>query len=398
MKNFMEKLLCVFFAASCGIVCFADDSSEYQKTALNSPDRTIPVFYEALKAKMPFALGWKDGSDPVAWKASGLQKARDLMISYEDDTPFNMIVIDKEDRGTYIAEKIVYNVSAESRTLAYLLVPKAADGKEIEKFPAALMLHDHGSNFAIGKEKMVKPFGNTDEDKAKLDNATAWSQRFFTGTFPGDELAKRGYVVLSVDALGWGDRSVAGFKTDSQQALACNLFNMGTSFASLIAQEDVRAAKFLANLDIVDKKRVACVGFSMGAFRSWQLAALSDDITAGIAVCWMGTMPGLMVPGNNQLKGQSAFSMLHPYIARYLDYPDVAGLAAPKPMLFYNGEKDGLFPLTCVGEAYAKMHKIWAANGAEDKLHTEIIPGGQHEFLAPQQKAAYDWLDAQFGL
>ena len=150
--------------------------------------------------------------------------------------------------------------------------------------------------------------------------------------FPGDELAKRGYVVLSFDALGWGDRSVKGFSTDSQQSLGSNLFNMGTSFAGIIAQEDCRAAKFLASLPQVDKKKVACMGFSMGVFRSWQLAAISDDITAGVAVCWFGTMKGHIIPGDGQLKGNSAFSMLHPTIAKYLDYPDVAGLAAPKPM------------------------------------------------------------------
>lgn len=395
MKIMFKRSLSIAVAITLGAMCFAEGSKEYQKTAINSPDRSMPVFYEALKARMPFTMGWKDGSDPAAWKTAGVAKAREIMTPYKDDTPFDMVVIDKENRGSYTAEKIVYNMSSDSRCLAYLLVPK---GKKGQTFPAAIMLHDHGSRFTIGKEKMVKPFGKTDEDAAKLKDTEGWSQRFFTNTYPGDELAKRGYVVLSIDALGWGDRSVKGFRTESQQALACNLMNMNTSFAAIIAQEDVRAAKMLANLPQVDKARVACVGFSMGAFRSWQLAALSDDITAGIVICWMGTMKGLMEIDNNQLKGQSAFSMLHPGIGQYLDYPDVAGLAAPKPMLFYNGEMDGLFPLESVNEAYTKMHAIWKANNADDKLHTEIIPKGDHAFYAPQQKTAYDWLDAQFGV
>ena len=394
MKAIKKIIITAMFTAAVSGV-FAEAGKDYVKQEINSPDRSMPTFFEAVKARMAFSLGWKDGSDPAAWRKAGLEKAREIMIMNEDTTPFDMVILESEKRDGYTAHKVVYNVSAESRTLAYLLVP---NGKKKQTFPAALMLHDHGSKFTIGKEKMVKPFGSTEEDAAKLKEAEAWSQKFFNGTFPGDELAKRGYVVLSVDAFGWGDRSVKGFKTDSQQALAANLFNMGSSFAGIIAQEDVRAAKFLASLPEVDKSRVACVGFSMGAFRSWQLAALSDDITAGIAVCWMGTMQGLMVIGNNQLKGQSAYSMLHPYIARYLDYPDVAGLAAPKPMLFFNGEKDGLFPLDSVNQAYSTMHKIWKANGAEDKLHTEIIPGGIHNFLPEQQKTAYDWLDKQFGI
>jgi len=393
MKKNIRWIFAAISAVVCASVAFAEGSKEYVTQEINSPDRAMPTFFEALKAKMPFSLGWKDGVDPAQWRKDGLEKAREIMIQNEDNTPFDMVILESEKRDGYTAHKIVYNVSAESRTLAYLLIPK---GKKNKTYPAALMLHDHGSKFNIGKEKMVKPFGTSEDDVKKLQTAEAWSSRFFRGTFPGDELAKRGYVVLSVDALGWGDRSVPGFKTDSQQALACNLFNMGSSFAGIIAQEDCRAAKFLASLPQVDKTRVACIGFSMGAFRSWQCAALSDDITAGIAVCWMGTMPGLMVIGNNQLKGQSAYSMLHPYIARYLDYPDVAGLAAPKPMLFFNGGDDGLFPVPVVEEAYAKMHKIWEANGAGDKLHTEIIPNGDHAFLPAQQKTAYDWLDKMF--
>ena len=258
------------------------------------------------------------------------------------------------------------------------------------------MLHDHGSNFVIGKEKMVRPFGKSESDQAKLKRAEDWSKNYFAGTFPGDELAKRGYVVLSFDAFAWGDRSVERFGTGSQQSLASNLFNMGTSFAGIIAQEDCRAAKLLASLPQVDNTRVACVGFSMGAFRSWQLAAISDDITAGIVSCWMGTMKSHMVEDDGQLKGNSAFSMLHPTIGKFLDYPDVAGLAAPKPMYFISGELDGINPLDGVNDAYDKMHKIWKANGADDKLVTEIVPKMYHSFLPAQQKASYDWLDKMF--
>ncbi len=387
----MKKIVCALALSMCVASIFAQE--KYVTQEIDSPDRSMPTFYESLKAKMPFALAWKDGSNPKKWKKAALAKAREQIIAFDDKTPFKPEVLDEEKRDGYTAKKIIFNISEESRVLALLLVPDNA-----KKAPAALMLHDHGSKFTIGKEKMVRPFAS---DEKRVSEAVAWASRFFDDDeheecFPGDELAKRGYVVLSIDALGWGDRSVEKFKTDSQQALACNLFNMGSSFAGIIAQEDCRAAKFLASLPEVDKKKVAAVGFSMGAFRAWQVAALSDDITAGIADCWMGTMRGLMVPGNNQLKGQSAFSMLHPYIARYLDYPDVASLAAPKPMLFFNGEDDSLFPKAVVEDAYAKMHSVWKANKAEDKLHTEIVADMGHEFPPAQRQQAFDWLDKMF--
>lgn len=388
------KMFAVLMVAVLSVsLAFAKGDEKYVTQEINAADRCLPTFYEALKARMTYSLGWKDGSDPVAWKKAGLEKARELMIQNEDNTPFDMVVIDSEKRDGYTAQKVVFNISKESRVLAYLLVPK---GKKNQKFPAALMLHDHGSNFRIGKEKMVKPFGKTKVDEERLKLTQDWAKTYFSEKFPGDELAKRGYVVLSFDAFGWGDRSVKGFSTGSQQSLASNLFNMGTSFAGIIAQEDCRAAKFLASLPEVDSTKVACVGFSMGGFRAWQLAAISDDITAGISVCWIGTMKDHIVDGDGQLKGNSAFSMLHPTIAKYLDYPDVAGLAAPKAMYFISGDKDGVNPVESTNNAYAKMRKIWQANGADDKLVTTMNAGLTHSFPAEQQKLAFDWLDKQF--
>ncbi|MGI5058821.1 dienelactone hydrolase family protein [Treponema pectinovorum] len=394
MKKLLKRAAFAVFAVFFAFSSFAEGSKEYVTQEINASSRCLPTFYENIKSRWTFKMGYKDGVDVAQWKKDGLAKARELIIQEEDNTPFDMVVIATEKRDGYTAQKVVFNISKDSRVLAYLLVP---NGKKNQTYPAALMLHDHGSKFVIGKEKMVKPFGNTEEDKEKLKNSDAWSYSYFSKLYPGDELAKRGYVVLSFDALGWGDRSVKGFATDSQQSLASNLFNMGTSFAGIIAQEDCRAAKFLASLPQVDKKRVAALGFSMGGFRSWQLAAISDDITAGISVCWFGTMKGHIVEKDGQLKGNSAYSMLHPTIAKFLDYPDVAGLAAPKPMYFINGDVDPVNPVAGIKEGYEKIQKIWAANNAQDKLKTEIFAGHDHSFPVDKQKSAFDWLDAQFG-
>lgn len=419
VKRLIKKSFFAVFTVFFAFNSFAEGSKEYVTQEINAAERCLPVFYENIKSRWTFKLGYKDDVDFKQWQKTGLEKARELIIQEEDDTPFDMVVLESEKRDGYTAQKVVFNISQDSRVLAYLLVP---NGKKGQTFPAALMLHDHGSKFDIGKEKMVKAFSSdkkvakvlgikdkktareeaaklSPESKAiydKIVSSDSWAGNYFSNLYPGDELAKRGYVVLSFDALGWGDRSVKNFSTGSQQSLASNMFNMGTSFAGVIAQEDCRAAKFLASLPQVDKSRVACVGFSMGGFRSWQLAAISDDITAGISVCWFGTMKGHIVEKDGQLKGNSAFSMLHPTMAKFLDYPDIAGLAAPKPMYFIGGDKDSVNPEAGTKEAYEKVHKIWAAANAADKVKTEIVPEMVHAFPAEQQKAAFDWLDEQF--
>ena len=215
-------------------------------------------------------------------------------------------------------------------------------------------------------------------------------EKAYGGRFIGDELARRGYVCFAIDALNWSDRGGAGY--EGQHALASNLLHYGMSWAGLIAWEDLRSAEFLATRPEVDRARVAAMGLSVGAWRTWQVAALSEHIRAGAAICWMSTLNGQMAPGINRTRGQSAYSMTHPGLFDTLDFPDIASLAAPKPMLFYGGLQDRLFPITSVKDAYNVMRTVWGARGMTDRLETRLwdVP---HEFNREMQEAAFAWLD-----
>lgn len=354
---------------------------QYQTTGLNG---NLPVFYEQRKAKLDFPMSWTSGNyyDFDQWKQVARDVVLEKLIEVPAELPYNPVIIDEIDRGTYLGRKVVFDLTAESRVLGLMLVPKGEG-----PFPAVLLLHDHGSKFDIGKEKLIQPWGDPNREQI----AQTWADKYFSGRFIGDELAKRGYLVLAVDALGWGDRGTITYS--EQQALASNLLNLGSSLAGLLAVEDIRSASFLSSLPEVDSQRVAALGFSLGSYRAWQVTALSDEIKAGVAICWIGTNQGLMVPGNNVLRGQSAFYMVHPGLAKYLDYPDVASIAAPKPMLFYNGGLDKLFPVESVQDAYDKMRKVWQSQGAGDRLETKLWPNLSHEFIEEQQIAVFDWLD-----
>jgi hypothetical protein len=103
----------------------------------------------------------------------------------------------------------------------------------------------------------------------------------------------------------------------------------------------------------------------------------------------------LLVPGSNLSHGQSSFTTTHPNLANYLDYPDIASLACPKPMLFYNGDQDNLFPSASVQDAYATMHKVWDSQKAGDRLVTKLWDAG-HVFNMEMQNEAFEWLDRHF--
>lgn len=244
--------------------------------------------------------------------------------------------------------------------------------------------------FCIGKEKMVRPFHVAPE---VMKDADQWVDRYYDGQYTGDYLARHGYVVLAVDALLWGERGrKEGASYDAQQALASNFLQMGTSWGAFIHMDDVRSAEFLASLPFVDKERVGCLGFSMGAYRSWMLGALTDAVRASASVCWMNTTEYLMTPTNNQNKGGSAYAMLVPGLRRYLDYPHVASIACPKPTLLFNGTSDKLFPVEGVNDAYREMQSVWKSQGASDRLVTRLWDE-THFFNREMQQAVLAFFD-----
>jgi dienelactone hydrolase len=349
-------------------------------------DGPLPDFHPALKDGLTFPLAW--GRSPIrdfrAWRRTARAKVEELLIVEPDQrAPYAPEFGARSEADGFTRELVTVSLTRHERVRGALLTPHGPG-----PFPAVLLLHDHGAKFDIGKEKLVRPW----YDDARLASAQAWADRYFSGRFVGDELARRGYVVLCLDALGWGDRGPLTY--DQQQALASNFFNLGSSLAGLMAREDARAAGFLAGLDRVDARRVAAVGFSMGAYRAWQTAALTDDIAATASVCWMTGLKEMMVPGNNTLRGQSSYYMLHPGLPRCLDFPDVAGIAAPRPMLFFDGGLDPLFPADGVRVAYDKLRAVWRSRHAEERLHLKTWPDLGHVFVDRMQDEVFTWLDA----
>jgi hypothetical protein len=84
------------------------------------------------------------------------------------------------------------------------------------------------------------------------------------------------------------------------------------------------------------------------------------------------------------------FANCFPGLRRWMDYPHIASIACPKPMLFINGTKDKLFPTNGASKAFDIMHRVWDSQGATDKLQTEMwdIP---HIFGKPVQKRALEF-------
>ena len=327
----------------------------------------LPRYVEQLKKELTYPLAWGNSGikDFAEWKTAARAKVLECMMTPPKQAEsYDCQVIGEERRDGYTARKILFNVNAYSRITAYLLIP---DGKG--PFPAVNMLHDHGGHLYIGKEKMVRPF---DVDTAVVNDADRWVEKLYDGQYAGDYFARNGYVVFSADAPMWGERGREEGVDRSKYDIICgNMMMLGRDLSAFMTYDDITGTEFLASLPEVDKSRIGCMGCSMGAYRAWMLAALSDKIAAAASICWM-TVTDVQMSVKDKKREYGGFANCIPALRQWLDYPHIASIACPKPMLFINGTRDHLFPVDGTHSAFSVMHDVWRSQNVDSALETEL--------------------------
>lgn len=368
-----KVVVCICLAVCMSVWAQKRDRFEFQ--------RNLPVYADSLIADLTFPLAWGNSEikDFNEWRKVARQKVFDCMLTPPPPAAeMGMTIVAEEQRDGYKARKIEIKLSKYYTVPALVLIP---DGKG--PFPAVNALHDHGAHLFIGKEKMIRPFA---EDSTVINDADEWVANLYEGQYLGDFLAKNGYVVFSADAPMWGERGQKeGALRDKYDMIAGNMMMYGIDLSAYMTYDDISGTEFLATMPEVDASRIGCVGCSMGAYRAWMLSALSDRVKVGAAVCWMVTTDEQMSFKYKRTEN-GGFANCFPGLRRWLDYPHVASIACPKPMLFINGSQDKLFPVAGVEKAFATMHNTWKSQNADQNLDTEIWDIPHSCGLRAQQK------------
>ena len=353
----------------CTIVTIAKPkTTTAQKRKKYEFQRNLPVYADSLIAHLDYPMAWENSGIKKfsKWKKAARQKVFDCMLMPPPPPAngYQAKVLFEEQRDGYKARKIEIRLSQYYTVPAYVLIP---DGKG--PFPAINLLHDHGAHLFIGKEKMIRPL--TCEDSTVIKDAEEWLAGY-EGQFFGDYLAKNGYVVFAADAPMWGERGQKeGPRRDRYDMIAGNMMMYGIDLSAWMTYDDIACTEFLAQMPEVDASRIGCTGWSMGAYRAWMLAALSDRITASASVCWMVTTDEQMSFKYDRTEN-GGFANCIPGLRRWMDYPHIASIACPKPMLFINGKQDKLFPVPGVEKAFSIMHNVWNSQKTDDCLETEL--------------------------
>jgi len=394
----MKKLTgCVFLFLMAVLTAYGQQRQKYEFR------RNLPVYADSLLKDLTYPMAWGNSTitDFNEWKKTARQKVFDCMLAppplanvnpnpnagkkVDVVVDVNVNILATEQREGYRALKIEIPLSRYYTVPAYLLVPDG-DGP----FPAINALHDHGAHLFIGKEKMIRPLA-CEEDTVKAD-ADAWAKNLYEGQYVGDYLAQHGYVVFSADAPMWGERGQQeGPRRDKYDMIAGNMMMYGIDLSAYMTYDDLAATEFLATLPYVDADRIGAVGCSMGAYRAWMLAALSDHIKAAACICWMTTTDEQLSFKYKRTEN-GGFANCLPGLRRWLDYPHIASLACPNAMLFINGRQDKLFPEAGAEKAFRIMHDVWRSQGADDQLETELWDMG-HSCPQRAQERALQFLD-----
>jgi dienelactone hydrolase len=356
---------------------------------------------QAVKGEFPLSFLNRGHRSLRRWKRAARGKLLELLHYSPPECDPAAEAVERLDCGDFLLEKVWFNTTPDLRVPACVLVPKNAS----RPLPAIVALHDHGGFYLWGKEKIVSLPG----EHAAL---AEFRRQYYGGKSIAIELVRHGYLVAVIDMFYWGERRmlldddaadwrerppslaperIHAFNSragQNEQLVGRTILAAGFTWPGIIFWDDIRTVTYLVKRPDVNPDRIGCVGLSVGGLRSCYLAALDERIRAAVVVGWMASFPAQL---KRHIRNTIGHTKLVPGLWKYLDYPDVASLAIPTPILVINGTKDGLFELDGVKSSFAKLNACYAKAGVPDHCRTRFYET-PHEFNQEMQTEAWAWL------
>ncbi len=266
------------------------------------------------------------------------------------------------EREGIVVENIVFQSRPGLYVTGNLYRPK--DLAEGEKLPTILYVCGHGK---------VKEDGVSYGNKVHYQHHGTW-------------FAKNGYVCLTIDTLQLGEIEGIHHGTHHENRWWWN--SRGYTSAGVEAWNCIRALDYLETRPEVDVKKFGVTGRSGGGAYSWWISALDERIAVSAPVAGITSLKNHVVDGCVEGHCDCMFQV-NTY--RW-DYPMVAALVAPRPLMILNTDDDRIFPLDGVVDVFQKTRKVYELLGAKDKLGLAMYQGG-HSDTQPLRVPAFHWFE-----
>jgi dienelactone hydrolase len=199
-------------------------------------------------------------------------------------------------------------------------------------------------------------------------------------------LAEQGYVALIIDTLEMGE--IEGEHHGTHRRGMWWWPTRGYTPAGVETWNAMRALDYLETRPEVDPQRIGVTGRSGGGAYTWFLAAVDDRPSVLIPVAGVTDMTNHVVDGCIEGHCDCMFQ-LNTY---GWDFSLLAALAAPRPLLLSNSDKDKIFPLDGVQRIHRDLKRIYKLYNADDKLGL-LITEGPHSDTQDLQVPAFRWLN-----
>jgi len=274
--------------------------------------------------------------------------------------PLNPRITGRLDAGAYTIEKVIFESLPGFLVTANLYRPNRP-----ERYPAVLV-----------------QCGHTQEGKPEPQRLAA-------------NLALKGFVVLTFDPIGQGEREqtyvreldapAAGWSVNEHLQAGVQCILTGRSVARYFIWDAKRALDYLLSRPEVDSARVGATGCSGGGALTTFLGALDPRLKAVAPASFINSYRVLYAGPNPD--SEMSFPSL---IASGLDTADFVELAAPTPWLIQATEEDYFTP-EGARLVYEEARRWYALYGAEDKLRFFIGPG-PHGTPLELREGLYEWM------
>ncbi|MCK5735639.1 MAG: dienelactone hydrolase family protein [Spirochaetaceae bacterium] len=272
-------------------------------------------------------------------------------------------ILETVDRGDFMAERISYQLEADERVEAWLLIPKASSKASDSGLPGVAVWHQHNDEYHLGKSESAGFDGNPMHHTGPL-------------------LAREGYVVLCPDALGFESRRHKSLDGPSyERHMAMHYLTAGKSIAWKNILDNRRALDYLCSRSDVDVSRIGCYGHSLGSTFTWLTGPWDERLKCMVGNCCMPSQAAMDGTAINH-----SFSNYIPGLNRIGDIPDYVALTAPRRLHLNFGAGDVLNPVDYLKKELPQVAALYKAAGAEDAFSLYIDNSAEHELSESMKK------------